>query len=159
MIDTLWPGRKLTNQVRGFRCLQFGRAPLCELEMLYAAKKVTVSEPALLIRINRLYRPGMTAEALYEATRGVWPIGQRRLGAKYALAVFEGVVRQAYEIHSWHQAGTTPYRTRTPEEVKSDRRWEFLGAVAQSIASKYCGGSVASYLPRGAQFPVTYVNC
>jgi hypothetical protein len=69
------------------------------------------------------------------------------------------VVRQAYEIQSWHQAGRTPYRTRPPEDVKVDDRWEFLGAVANSLASKYCGGSVESYLHRHAQFSVTYVNC
>ena len=159
VIDVLRPGRKLTNRVRGFRCLQYGRAPLYELEILYAAKKVTVSEPVLLIRINRLYRPGMTAEALYEATRGVWKVGQRREEAKYALAVFQGVARQAYEIGSWHKAGTTPYRTRPPEDVKVGGRWEFLGAPAPDLADKYCGGSVESYFPRNAQSPVVYVNC
>ena len=53
-IDVLRPGRRLTNKVRGFRCLEFGRAPLSELEILYAARQVAVSEPVLLIRINRL---------------------------------------------------------------------------------------------------------
>jgi hypothetical protein len=159
VIDALWPGRKLTNWVRGFRCLEFGRAPLSELEILYAARKVSISEPALLIRINRLYRPGMTAEALYEATRGVWKIGKRRQHAKYALAVFEGVARQAYAIDTWHPAGTTTYNTRPPDTVAAPGRWEFLGTHAPELADKYCGGSVEKYFPRYSQNPIVYVNC
>ena len=101
----------------------------------------------------------MSAEALYEATRGVWVLGDRRLQARHALAVFQGVVRQTYDIHTWHKAGTTPYRTRAPEDVKVTRRWEFLGAAAPALAEKYCGGSVESYLSRCARAPVVYVNC
>jgi hypothetical protein len=65
----------LTNSVRGWRSLQLGRIPLSELTMYYAAKPVTVTVPALLIRINRLYRHSMTPQ------RGVWKVGldaQRR---------------------------------------------------------------------------------
>jgi hypothetical protein len=159
VIDVLRPGRKLTNQVRGFRCLEFGRTPLSELEILYAARKITLTESALLIRINRLYRPGMSDEALYEATRGVWILGDRRGQAKQAFAVFQGVVREVYEIHSWHPAGTTPYRSRPAEDVNRTGRWEFQGNVARALSAKYCGGSVESYFPRNAQSPVVYVNC
>lgn len=42
----------LTNEVRGWRTLQLGRIPLAELTTYYAAKPVTVTDPALLIRIN-----------------------------------------------------------------------------------------------------------
>jgi serine/threonine protein kinase len=73
-------------------------------------RAVRITEPALLIRINRLYREGMSAEALYDSTRGVWRVGTRREGAKYAMAVYGGVVREVYEIDRWHPAGTTPYK-------------------------------------------------
>lgn len=32
----------------------------------------TISHRVILIRIPHLYRPGMNATELYEATRGVW---------------------------------------------------------------------------------------
>jgi uncharacterized protein len=76
----------LTNEVRGWRSLQLGRIPLSELTMYYAAKPVTVEVPALLIRINRLYRHNMTPQELYEATRGVWKLGARCTKARYAFA-------------------------------------------------------------------------
>jgi len=159
LIDVLRPGQTLTNRVRGIRALQFGRTPLAELEALYAAAPVTINEPAILIRINRLYRPGMTAEALYEATRGVWKLGTRRTGARYAVAVYQSVVRQVYEIHTWDPAGTTPYATRTLESVKAPGRWEFTGVIARPESARYSNGSVANYFARNCQSPTVYVNC
>jgi hypothetical protein len=158
-IDILRPAQRLTNRVRGHRAIQFGRAPLSELDAIYGAKPVTIAEPCLLIRINKLYRPGMTTEALYEATRGVWKVGKRRNRAQFALAVYQGVVRQAYEIQEWHVGGTIPYSTRARDDVDAPDRWEFTGVVAERLAVRYCGGSVEKYLPTNAQNPIVYVNC
>lgn len=63
----------------------------------YEAVPVTVTEPAILIRINQLYRSGMNATELYEVTRGVWRVGVRCEQAHYALAVFQGVVKAVYK--------------------------------------------------------------
>lgn len=151
----------LTNAVRGWRSVQLGRLPLSELMFYYAAKPIEVVHPSLLIRINRLYRHGMSALELYEATRGIWKLGPRREGARYAMAVFEGVVREVYEIGSWHPAGSTPYTTRDNAELaERSERWEFVGGVVdEETRSRYIGASVASYFRRGQQSPITYVNC
>jgi uncharacterized protein len=160
VIDALWPGKTLTNKVRGFQSLELGRVPLAELEFQYAAKPVSITEPSLLIRINQLYRPGMTALALYEATRGIWTCAPpRRDNARFALAVYQGVVREVYKIHSWHPAGTLQYQTRSPEDVMAPDRCEFSGTVAEQLAPKYRGGSVEQYFSQGARLPFTYVNC
>lgn len=149
----------LTNEVRGWRSLQLGRIPLSELNMYYAATPVIVDVPALLIRINRLYRHNMTAQELYEATRGVWKLGARCAKAQYAFAVFEGVVREVYEIESWHPAATTPYATRDASQLTTAGRREFLGHVARpAVRDAYVGRSVADYFPQGLQSPVVYVN-
>ncbi|MEA2463630.1 MAG: uncharacterized protein QOJ98_1377 [Acidobacteriota bacterium] len=150
----------LTNEVRGWRSLQLGRIPLSELTMYYAAKPVSVDVPALLIRINRLYRHNMTPQELYEATRGVWRLGARCTKARYAFAVFEGLVREVYEIESWHPAATTPYTTRDASQLRTAGRREFLGRVADAeIRDAYVGRSVAEYFVQGLQSPVVYVNC
>lgn len=150
----------LTNEVRGWRSLQLGRIPLPELTMYYAAKPVDVTVPALLIRINRLYRHNMTAEELYEATRGVWKVGPRCVNARYAFAVFEGVVREVYGIDSWHDAATTPYTTRDASQLTTKGRREFLGRVAEAtIRDAHVGRSVAEEFRRGLRSPVVYVNC
>jgi uncharacterized protein len=95
----------LTNEVRGWRSSRFGRLPLSEVAALYRRKRVTVREPAILIRINELYRGGMNEMELYDATRGIWKVGPLRERAKYAFAVFEGVIREVYEIsHAYAEA-------------------------------------------------------
>jgi hypothetical protein len=152
--------QQLTNRVRGWGSQLVGRMEVNELASQYEAISVSVSEPAVLIRINRLYRFGMSPEALYEATRGVWKISARRKHAQYALAVFQGVVKAVYRIDSWHPAGTIPYTTRPPEDVNVPRRWEFVGEPAEAqLCEKYVGKSVASYFERNSRSPITYVNC
>ena len=122
--------------------------------------EVTVAEPAILIRNPRLYREGMSTEELYEATRGVWRIGERRDGAHFALSIVKGIVKEVFVIHQWHPAASTAYSTRPLRDVKIDGRWEFTGVVApESVRSKYVGRSVAHYFARGNVSPITYVNC
>ena len=152
---------ELTNEVRGWRSLEMGRMTLDELKGYYAAKPVTVVHPALLIRINKLFRRNMTDTELYEVTRGIWKLGKRREGARYALAVFEGVVREVYEIESWHPALTYPYTTRRDAARWGTRgRWEFVGKVAvDEIRETYRLGSVRNYFKQGYQSPTMYVNC
>jgi len=125
-----------------------------------AAPTVTVVHPALLIRINQLFRPDMSPLELYEVTRGVWKLGVRREKAQYGLAVFGGVVREVYEIQSWHPALTNAYETRGLEHHDVTGRWEFLGAVAdEEIRGRYRGRSVRHYFRKGMQNPTIYVNC
>jgi hypothetical protein len=113
----------------------------------------------LLIRVNRRFRHGMSALELYEATRGIWKLGERRARALYAAAVFESVIQEVFAIKSWHRAGSTTYRTRTKADVWASDRVEFKGAVAPAaIRNKYVGRSVLRYFPRGLQSPVVYVN-
>ena len=159
-IDLLGLGQ-LTNAVRGWKSLQMGRMTLEELVSYYAAPDVTIQHPVVLIRINRLYRHNMPPDELYEATRGVWKVGERREGAKFAFAVFEQVVREVYAIEQWHTALSTPYVYREKELAARDLtgRWEFTGKIApDEIRALYRGCSVRNYLAQGAQNPVAYVN-
>jgi hypothetical protein len=150
---------RLMNEVRGWRSVQSGRMPLAELTAYYAAKPCDVRVPALLIRINRLYRHGMSGVELYEATRGTWKLSQRRTRAEYAFAVFEGLVREVYVIEQWHAAGSTTYTTRDAAALKRNR-WEFTGRPAEAdIRDEYVGRTVASYFRQGQQMPTVYVNC
>lgn len=120
---------------------------------------VTITEPALLIRISRLYQPGMSPEELYEATRGVWKLGHGKGAAEYALSVANGIVQEVYAVGAWHEAGSTPYTTRPMSQVAVPGRWEFTGAMAAAeIREKYVGQSVAHYFERGNVNPVNYVN-
>ncbi|MBI4601550.1 MAG: hypothetical protein HY721_06275 [Planctomycetes bacterium] len=125
---------------------------------LYSRKRVEIREPAVLIRINELYRYDMTDAELYDATRGVWRIGEPRERASYALAVYEGVVLEVYRIARWLPAGST-FSTRSPAGIKSSGRWEFVGTVAEErIRKRYRDRYVGHLFSQGAQNPIAYVN-
>lgn len=98
----------------------------------------------------------MTPLELYEATRGIWRIGERREQADYAMAVFRGVVKEVYTIDEWHPSGTNRYLTRDDTYFKNctPPRWEFTGRVAKGIRNDYVGGFVGN----GSQNPIRYVN-
>jgi hypothetical protein len=156
VIDALGPDR-LTNAVRGWESGKVGRMPLSELVAAYGATPVDVVHPSLLIRINRLYRHGISDAELYDATRSCWKLGPRRKGAQYAFAVFQYVVREVYEIEAWHPAGTTADKNPEP---RYEGRWEFTGRRAgEAVRKQYLGGSVQHYFKQGLQSPVVYVGC
>jgi uncharacterized protein len=141
------------------------RMPSEELRKHLNPDEANITERVILIRINQLYRSGMDADSLYDATRGVWVIGPRRERAEYAFAVFKGIVKQVYKIkHPWYLAGTksTFYKTRPDcnDFWESDPpRWEFEGEIAESnVCDKYLDRSVKSYLSANSQNPIKYVN-
>jgi hypothetical protein len=124
--------------------------------------RVDIAEPAMLIRINRMYRPGLTAEALYEATRGEWRVASPRCDrAEYAISVAPGgVVCAVYQIAEWHPSASTPYETRDTATFSKSGRREFTGVAApREIQHKYVGRSVVHYFDRGSRNPIRYVNC
>lgn len=114
---------------------------------------VDVTDPALLVRINQLYHSAMSDQELYEATRGIWKVGgSRRKRVKYALAIFEGIVREVYSVESWARAGSSRYETRDFDQNELLDRWEFTGGVApEEVRSRYVGRSVAHYFRQGTR--------
>ena len=101
----------------------------------------------------------MSPLELYEATRGVWSVGRPREEVRYALAVFEGVVREVYHVERWDPARAASYKTRSLSLRELRDRWEFTGKVADTgIRSQYRGRSVQDYWKKGARNPFRYVN-
>ena len=156
MIDIIGK-EKLTNKMRGWQSRLYGRVEVNQLIMMYEREQVNIDEPVILIRITQLYNFGMTDMELYDTTRGIWKIGKNRDKAKYAFAVFDGVVLEVYEIAAWFKAGRT-FNSRG-DNLNDEVRWEFVGQKAEEvIRSKYIGKSVEQYFTRGAQNPIRYVN-
>ena len=151
----------LTNRVVGNDSLRFGRKGLSELEGYYAAKPVQITDPVILIRVNQMYRHGMSANELYDVTRGVWKMDlERAMHMKLVFAVYEGVVREVYEVDKWQPAQIGGYTTRNdlvPEDAKG--RKEFVGKVApEAIRRRYLLGDVSAYTKVSLQSPCLYIN-
>lgn len=149
----------LVNLVGGEFTMGFGRVSARELIEKKGARPVKVKEDTILIRINRRYSSNLNALQLYEVTRGTWKLSLRRYRAKYAMAVYQGIVKQVYRIDRWVPAGYSEYTTRKPEEFKKRERWEFEGEVDRKLSKLYVGKSVRKYFPKHGQAPVHYVGC
>lgn len=152
--------QNLANAVRGWRGAKFGRMPLDELAAHYTRRRANIREPGILIRINKLYRYGMSDAELYDATRSAWKVGrERREQAKFAFAVFEGVVREVYAIARWLPAGSTFNLRWKGRATKREDRWEFVGTIASpAIRDRYINRYVGHLFTQGAQTPIWYVN-
>lgn len=107
-------------------------------------------QPTAIIKINRLYRDGMSDEQVYEVVRGWWRL---RLDVakkvKLVIAVAHGIVRGVYTADSWEPA-------HDPAEVG---RIGFTGKPAEKIVrDKYMNRSVRALFGKGAANPVRYFN-
>jgi uncharacterized protein len=148
----------LTNEIRGQHSRSFGRVTVKDVLLTMSAPRARIKVPCVLITINDLYRSEMKPNELKEATRGIWRVGRRRENAKFAMAVFQGVIRQVYRIDRWLPASTR-YKTRDTTGFVESRRWEFEGDVAREQSKNYVGKSVRHLVRHGSQNPIRYVNC
>ena len=108
------------------------------------------------IKINKSYREGMSAQALYEYTRGFW---RRKIDsvsqAEFALAVVYGKVVEVYAIDKWVRAEQADNVLRTYDPVRHSDRIAFVGSVApKEIREYYMGRSVDLLFKNGEADPV-----
>jgi len=129
--------------------------------------KLRIDEAAIAITINQQYDHIRDAEELYNCTRGLWRLKKQHADrAKYAFAVYQGVIREVYEIGYWRLASPESkefWRARlmaqgkNPNPIINEGRYEFVGKVAPSyIRQKYVGRQLPG---RRAQNPIRYFNC
>ena len=100
------PDIRLTNEVSGHHVhesltteefeLQYGAVPL---------EKEDIKHSILVIKINKLYRRGMSEEELYDAVRGFWAASLKSIEArkvKYVFGVYNGLIVGVYKPDVWH---------------------------------------------------------
>jgi hypothetical protein len=159
VIDLLGPSM-LTNAVRGYQSRTHGRMKIDQINGLYQAGPAKIEEPSMLIRINKLYRHTMSPMDLYEATRGYWKVNAKRSAkAQLAIAVYQGIIREVYEIEQWLRAMTT-FTNRDEEKSGVEDRWEFIVRIAPpKLRKKYLYRSVAHVFEGKGRNPIHYLNC
>jgi hypothetical protein len=148
----------LTNIVGGYESSDFGRMDLNQINAKYSSKKAHIDENVVLIKLSQTFRYNMSAQDLYDNTRGIWVISEeRRKKTKFAFAVYDGVIQETYEIQSWFRAGSTYASGRTDiERWKKIPRYEFVGNISMEMRKKYLHKSVDHYWKAKAQNPMRY---
>src|SRR5215218_10405337 len=98
-----------------------------------------IDEPVVAICTNRQYPRAKNSEDLYQATRSMWRVNRARADrARYAFAVYQGEIKEVYEIERWLPATEATRRYwRERENLQGDDfrethdgRSEFIGGVA-----------------------------
>ena len=100
------PNIQLTNEVSGHHVhesltteefeLQHGAVPL---------EKEDIKHSILVIKINKLYRRGMSEAELYDSVRGFWAASLRSIksrNVKYVFGVYNGLILGVYKPDAWH---------------------------------------------------------
>lgn len=86
------------------------------LDLTYPEDSLEIIEPAMLIRINELFRDDLSAKELYDATRSCWRVSlDRANNVQYVLSVYKGIVREVYRVNSWTAADPKAH-----EKMKED---------------------------------------
>ncbi len=133
----------LTNIVKG-KGDNIKRVPIEELQNIILDKPIAIesNDKGVGILINKDFKPNFGDLETFEITRGMWAkncVGVAK-NSKYAYALYHGVVKEVYEIHSWVKAGTQEYFTRKLDTEKMKNRYEFIGKIAdENIRKKYKG--------------------
>lgn len=142
-------GNRVSGHTKGY-----GRMPFDEYQARIAAKRVKVAREhkAVMVNLNKKFREEMrrkdktTTEELYKIARGSWRIGKRAKEAKYAIAVYRGIVVEVYK-GEWRDV---------PENMPNAKgRKELHGEVAEEIRGQYVGRFVGTGA-KGARNPVYY---
>lgn len=137
------------NLVRGHG-IDRGLVPAQELQIHYGAKELESDEPLLLIKINRLYEPGMSLEEVYEAARCCWRMDIcRARKVEYLLAVANGIVRGVFRPLEFHRV--------TQELATTEReagRVYFDAVVVEDSPYLWC-----STREFGQRSEIRYLNC
>lgn len=125
-----------------------------------------IDEPVVAININRQYPRAKNADDLYQVTRSMWRLNRERAGrARYAFAVYQGEIKEVYEIKRWiptSEATRRYWRERERSQGDDfrgthDGRSEFIGGLApEAIRKKYVGRRMPV---RHSQNPICYFNC
>ena len=109
------------------------------------------NDKAVLIRLNKTYREGMTQDELYSASRGNWAISLKRAAmANYAYVLYKGSVVEVYSVSRWDETS----------EVAGNGflRIKFTGIRAEN--RRHMIGLNLSYLfKQGESLPIKYLNC
>ena len=151
---------KLTNKVGGYESTDFGRMDLAQITAKYSSKKAEITESALLIKLSDTFRYNMDPMELYDYTRGIWMVGERRDNISYVFAVYDGIIQETYKVLKWFKAGST-YSSAVEAEswkVHKDQRWEFVGNISDEMRKKYRYKSVHHYFKKGSRNPIRYIN-
>jgi hypothetical protein len=139
----------LSNEVLGHHSGLNGIMSADELMRKYSAKPLEqLEDGCVIININRKYRRANGPMDIYEATKQMWVISDKRIPSiKYVLSEYRGFIVEVFEVDpsGWY---------KIPDE-NGRMRWGFTGKQAEpGFRAKYLNRAIEK--KRGAANPITF---
>lgn len=164
LIDTLtYCGLLLSNVVGGHNSIEKGLMTSEEIIRHYNAHPLNeIGADCVLININRTYKRGNGTNPIYQATKEIWLISEKRLPKiKYVLSEYRGLIVEVFEVENWYSKQRPKNKTidkarkiKIQVDVKG---YGFNGVVAPyEIRNLYINKSVAHIKQRGAAQVIRY---
>ena len=133
----------LTNKVRGYETLEYGRVNVDLIEAKYSQKdelkQNEIKDNIIMFKISNSYKYGMKPNEIYDITRSAWKVNINEAEQyQYALAIYDNVVLEVYEIVQWFKGGRITFNSVFEGEWKNEERYEFVGRIAsEEIRKRY----------------------
>lgn len=165
------PSIQLTNEVAGHHVHESLTTE--EFEQQYGAVPLEMDDikhSILVIKINKLYRRGMSKAELYDAVRGFWAASLKSITARnveYVFGVYNGLIVAVYKPDEWHYGHEMidiPQRGILKEEdyERLKNRVYFICRnydVLDDAGQFYLYKSIANLkVNQSAQNPITYLS-
>lgn len=121
-----------------------------EAMALYWGKKINITDPVMLININKLFKRNMSEEELYNVTRQSWKVWENKNKVKYVLVHYKWIIREIYKIKNRYSVINKQWQ----------KRWAFNWIIADdTVRDKYLYGLVKNFFSKWAAYPIRYINC
>ena len=134
--------------IRGYETLEYGRVNVDLIEAKYSQKDELkaneIKDNIIMFKISNSYKYGMKPNEIYDITRSAWRVNINEAEQyQYALAIYDNVVLEVYEIVQWFKGGRVTFNSVFEGEWKNEKRYEFVGKIAsEEIRSRYRNRSV-----------------
>jgi len=121
-------GKPLTNLQGGHKSSLYGLMSADEIERRYTLEKLSsLPKGFICININKTYKRGADAQAIYKATKEAWVIDKNKLNEiTHVLSEYRGRVVGVFTNLKWYSI-----------EIRGRKRFGFDGAPAKNIQDKY----------------------
>ena len=143
----------ILNKNMGHHTIDSGLLTANEIIRKYNAERLNeLTDPIIMININKTYVRGSGDEGIYRATKESWVVDKNRIKSiDFVLSEYRGLIVEVFKIRKWY-----PVQAKD-KNGKPKTRWGFDGEVAKKeIRDKYINKSVAHTKKRGSSNPIRY---
>lgn len=156
LIDTFKFIPKFKSYVRGniqggINSIEKGLMTTNEIIRLYNAETLTeIGDNCVIININKTYQRGSGENAIYDATKEIWDIKERRRNIiEFVLSEYKGLIVEVFKVNNWYSK-ERGYNLGAKKYGQTYLGYGFEGVIAEdNERNKYINKTISPFKKRG----------